>query len=187
MSEQKNSENGIIINEILGVKNPRIKRLMLMFLDYFMMGLFFVPLLIINGIALETTNPKFESTIANAILLLFLIAYLNKDFLKGKSLGKRFFGYQVIDMKSKRAASELQCFIRNLTICFLLPIEVVVSFIYPNKRIGDLIANTELVETESEKIISAWREVKYVRFKSDYLIIIIVGILYSIFWIKTVS
>jgi len=183
---KKKPENGLIINEILGIKNPRIRRLMLMFLDYFLIGIFFVPILIINELALEKINSGLESTIANALFILLLLVYLNKDFLKGKSLGKRFFGYQVIDIKSKKAASELQCFIRNLTICFLLPIEVLVSFINPQKRIGDLIANTELEVEESEKMITAWREIKKVRFKNDYWIIIVIGILYSLFWIKTV-
>lgn len=187
MSKQKDFDNGIIINEILGIKNLRIRRLMLMFLDYFLLGFFFVPILIINELALAKTNPELESNISNTILLLFLLAYLNKDFFKGKSLGKRFFGYQVIDIKSKKVASELQCFIRNLTIYFLLPIEIVVSFIYPNKRIGDLLANTELVEKESEKMITILSEIKSTRFKNDYWVIIIIGILYSLFWVKTIS
>ncbi|MCL6274230.1 RDD family protein [Muricauda sp. 2012CJ35-5] len=131
---------------------------MLIFLDYFLFGLFFAPIFILVEIVFADSNPKLESKIADGLLVLFIFFYLNKDLLRGKSLGKRFFGYQVVDLKSGNAASGLQCFFRNLTIGFLWPVEVVCAVINPKRRIGDFLAKTELLDSEQESLVSAWRE-----------------------------
>jgi uncharacterized RDD family membrane protein YckC len=80
---------------------------------------------------------------------LFTVVLLNKDYFNGKSIAKRKFGYQIIDIKTGRPANEIQCVLRNSTL-IIWPIEVLVSLFSPYKRLGDLIAATKLIDTEKE-------------------------------------
>lgn len=113
------------------------------------------------------------------VLMFFpFFIYLNKDFLNGRSPAKRILGYQVLDRKTEEPASELQCFIRNLTICLIWPIEVIVGLISPERRIGDFLANTKVIVAEKKKIKSIWSELRNVRFKPSYIGIVIVGVIY---------
>ena len=108
---------------------------------------------------------------------LIVFVYLNKDFFKGKSPAKRILGYRVINRKTEKPATELQCFVRNLTICVVWPLEVVIGFINPERRIGDFIANTKIVESEKEKLKSIWTDLKSTTLKINYIgILIICGI-----------
>lgn len=80
-------------------------------------------------------------------LITFLL--LNKDALGGRSIAKRYFGYQVVDLKTKKIASQVQCVLRNTTF-IIWPIEVIFILINPKRRLGDLIANTQVATTTSE-------------------------------------
>lgn len=80
------------------------------------------------------------------MLILFVI--LNKDIASGMSAGKRTFGFKIIDSQTKKEASKLQCMLRNVTM-MLWPLEVIITLINPKRRIGDFIAKTEVVETET--------------------------------------
>ena len=84
----------------------------------------------------------FRSIIITFISLIYLII---RDIIGNKSIGKRIFKLKIIDKKSKNKSSFLQRIIRNIT-WLLGPIEVL-YFISKscNYRIGDLIANTEVV------------------------------------------
>ena len=50
------------------------------------------------------------------VLLLFIV--LNKDFLNGQSIIKYYYGYQVIDVKTRQPANSIQCVVRNFTLYF---------------------------------------------------------------------
>jgi len=80
------------------------------------------------------------------LMLLFII--LNKDIASGMSAGKRTFGFKIVDIQTKKEASQLQCMLRNVTM-MLWPLEVLMIIINPKRRIGDFIAKTEVVETET--------------------------------------
>lgn len=112
------------------------------------------------------------------VFFLLVFVYLNKDFFKGKSPAKRILGFQVINRKTEKPATELQCFVRNLTICVAWPLEVVVGFINPDRRIGDFIANTKVVESEKEKLKSIWTDLKSTTLKLNFIGILIIGGLY---------
>jgi uncharacterized RDD family membrane protein YckC len=77
----------------------------------------------------------------------FLI--LNKDFYKAKSIAKRHFGYQIVDLKTNKPANELQCVIRNSTM-IIWPVEVIASMFSSKRRLGDLIAGTKLIDVDKE-------------------------------------
>ena len=83
-----------------------------------------------------------------------------------------------MDKATEKPATELQCFIRNLTIAIAWPLEVVVGFINPERRIGDFIANTKVVESEKEKLKSIWTDIQNTRLKINFIGILIIGGIY---------
>lgn len=70
-------------------------------------------------------------------------ALMNKDFFGARSVAKRIFGYRVLDLNTKEAASPLKCMLRNITIV-VWPIEPVILLFSPRRRLGDLIAGTTI-------------------------------------------
>jgi uncharacterized RDD family membrane protein YckC len=88
----------------------------------------------------------------NMAIILFSI-FLNKDIYFGKSIGKHINGLRVVSAKTGNPASPIQCAVRNL---FLLvwPLEALILFFSPKRRIGDIVAGTkvqESTETSREK------------------------------------
>ncbi len=153
-------------------------RIISMLLDHFIMCLIVIPLGILilgSGILMED---YINRTIAISLIFTPMFLYLNKDFLNAKSPAKRILGLQVIDRKTGTPASEIQCFIRNLTICVAWPLEVIISFFSPERRIGDLIANTRITTSEKEKLISVWHEAKRTKLKLNYIALMLIGALY---------
>ena len=86
----------------------------------------------------------FHGNLLYAVLFGFSL-YFCKDSFNGRSIAKRMFKLQIVQIKSGNAATPMQCLIRNLFI-LIWPIEVIVSFINPERRIGDFVAGTKLVD-----------------------------------------
>ncbi|KYG80406.1 hypothetical protein AWW67_09515 [Roseivirga seohaensis] len=87
-------------------------------------------------------------SLIDVMLLLFLfVLALNKDFFSSQSLVKRYWGYQVVSAKTLKPAGQLKCMIRNIT-TLILPIEMFFLLINKEKRLGDYIAGTKLVQVE---------------------------------------
>ncbi len=74
--------------------------------------------------------------------LLFL--YFLKDSFNGRSLAKRVTKLQVVDNRTGEVATPLRCFVRNLPV-MIWPVEVLVTFFSPQRRLGDLLAGTRVV------------------------------------------
>jgi uncharacterized RDD family membrane protein YckC len=107
----------------------------------------FIPILITtSSIDIKTSFPIWFGLIPFSFISFFI---LNKDFFNAKSIAKRHYGYQVVDIKTNRPANELQCVIRNSTM-IIWPIEVIISIFNSKKRLGDLIAGTKLVDVDKE-------------------------------------
>ena len=157
--------------------NPRIQRVLSMLLDHIIMCIIIVPL----GVLIFGIISQFEEYLNKPIGMILIwspmFLYFNKDFFKAKSGAKRFLGYQIIDNKTKKPASELQCFLRNLTI-IAWPIEVLVGLINPERRIGDFLANTKVIPSEKEKLKSIWSDMKNTKLKTNFIGILIIGGLY---------
>lgn len=115
------------------------------------------------------------------MLMILLFVVLNKDFLDGQSIVKRYFGYQIIDVKTRKPASAIQCVIRNFTL-ILNWIILIVAAIFPRRRIGDALAETMLVRVKKEKSIKMYfsRVAKF-KLNSTFLFSLIIAALYS--WI----
>ncbi len=180
MTETNKNKDGIIVGEISKVanSNPRINRILSMFLDHCIMCLLIVPL----GFLIFGLGVLMKDNLNNGIgiILVFIpfFIYLNKDFFNAKSPAKRILGFQVIDRKTNKPANELQCFVRNLTICVAWPLEVIVGLINPERRIGDFLANTKVIVAEKEKFKSIWTDLKNIKLKTNFIGILIIGGLY---------
>ncbi|MDD7887345.1 RDD family protein [Flavivirga sp. 57AJ16] len=180
MTETNDNNDGIIVGEISKVanSNSRINRILSMFLDHCIICLLIVPL----GFLIFGLGALMKDNLNNGIgiILVFIpfFIYLNKDFFKAKSPAKRILGFQVIDRKTNKPANELQCFVRNLTICVAWPLEVIIGLINPERRIGDFIANTKVIVSEKEKFKSIWTDLKNTKLKTNFIGILIIGGIY---------
>jgi uncharacterized RDD family membrane protein YckC len=87
-------------------------------------------------------------TLENVLGSLILIGLLNKDFFNGQSPIKRIGGYQVVDVKTVQPANKIKCLLRNIT-APIWPIELVMIWINSQRRLGDYIAGTKVIEVSS--------------------------------------
>ena len=144
---------------------------------WYVMTIFF-PFMIMETILFETigiTSPWLVSiSLTNLVLV-------NKDVIGGRSVAKRAYGYALIDKSSKEEASPFQCMIRNVTFLFW-PVEAVAVMISPKRRIGDLIANTELIECSISEPSEILDEMKNQKFTLSALLAIIISVLFILFW-----
>jgi uncharacterized RDD family membrane protein YckC len=181
MTENNQNSNGMTAVGVIKKTvdgNYRLRRISSMLLDHFLMCILIIPPAIILTIISENIGLKMNDGMGFFVFFLIVFVYLNKDFFKGKSPAKRIFGYKIINQKTEKPATELQCFVRNLTICVAWPLEVVVGFINPERRIGDFIANTKVVESEKEKLKSIWTDLKSTTLKLNFIGILIIGGIY---------
>lgn len=83
--------------------------------------------------------------VTDILSMLLLMGILNKDFVIGQSPVKRMGGYQVVNDKTMQPASKIRSFIRNITVP-IWPIEVIMISFSPERRLGDFIAGTRLID-----------------------------------------
>lgn len=158
-----------------------------MLLDHITMTLVMVPILIVFMIIFGSIFSVFQADVALSpfeevafLSLLFFpfTIYFLKDSYRGKSIGKRILGYQVLNRSNDKIANNLQCFIRNLFI-IIWPLEVLISLFSPTIRLGDLVANTKVVKAEKEPFKSIFKEIKETKFTYRSIIIVFISIGYS--------
>ncbi|MVO11139.1 hypothetical protein GOQ30_18385 [Flavobacterium sp. TP390] len=171
---------GVLHKEVnkLSRINPRFHRISSMLLDHILMCIFIVPIMFIPMILMISGILEFENRTFSIIFFFLIFIYLNKDFFNAKSPAKRLLGYQIINRKTGKAANELECFVRNLTIAIGWPLEVIVALYNPERRIGDFLANTKVVNSEKEKLKTIWSDFKNKTLKLNFIAILIIGIIY---------
>lgn len=106
-----------------------------------------------NTKIIQGTQPQIINEISpwlGILIYLTISLYLNKDIIRGQSLGKQILKLQIVSNSTGKAATVYQCFIRNLFLVFLGPIELVISFINPSRRIGDIVAGTTLISYDPD-------------------------------------
>lgn len=96
----------------------------------------------------EQNNFKMLSGNAGYLLLIPFCIYFLKDSLNGRSIAKRVMKLQVVQNSSNEVANPIRCFIRNI-FCAIWPIEVIVTFFNPERRIGDFVAGTKVVSFDT--------------------------------------
>lgn len=134
-----------------------------MILDHIAMTMiamvFFIPGMITSFIkAFEITHEQNNPAIFGELSYIGVIGfalYFCKDCINGRSIAKRTLKLQVVDNLNGNIASPLKTFVRNIFI-IIWPIEVIMTLINPNRRIGDYVAGTKVVifnpELEQPKI-----------------------------------
>ena len=85
----------------------------------------------------------------NYLILLGVVFYFLKDSIDGRSIGKFIVGVQIVDSRTEQPAGPFQCFLRNL-FCLIWPIEAIALLIDPEKRIGDKVAKTKVINSHPE-------------------------------------
>jgi len=140
------------------------RRLGSMFVDYLILcailGLVGIAIFILAFIFKRYFNIDFIWVNKCVIAIIILVVGFNKDYFRGKSIGKRAFGLAV-KKNTGDTATRLQCFIRNLTFV-LFPLEVFILLFSRQRRIGDLIAGTKIDFANKEAISSIVDEIKNV-------------------------
>ncbi|MFD2543737.1 RDD family protein [Lacinutrix gracilariae] len=165
------------VNKLAGI-NSRFHRISSMLLDHLIMTFVIVPPMIVLMILATNGILKVGNEVFSVVFFFMMFIYINKDFFNAKSPAKRLLGYQVINRKTEKPASELQCFVRNLTIAVAWPLEVIIGLINPERRIGDVLANTKVVISEKEKLKTIWTDLKSKSLKLNLIGILIIGVIY---------
>lgn len=130
--------------------------------------------LIFFGIVTLTDNLFFGMMIVYPITM-------NKDFLNGKSIGKRFFGIQVQNLNNLKA-SEWKSSLRNFLP--IIPIELLFTILSPERRIGDRIAKTKIGIEKNHSLKTISSELKNYRISKELIFGIMFGIanIYCLLW-----
>lgn len=128
-----------------------------MILDHIAMTMiamvFFIPGMITSFIkAFEITHEQNNPAIFGELSYIGVVGfalYFCKDCINGRSIAKRTLKLQVVDNLNGSVASPLKTFVRNIFIV-IWPIEVIMTLINPNRRIGDYVAGTKVISFNPE-------------------------------------
>jgi uncharacterized RDD family membrane protein YckC len=126
------------------IKRPKInKRIMAFVLDLIIIDLILTPIFI--ALTFNDIANKFFQYFDWFMLIGFLF-FLLKDVVNGQSIGKRFIKIKVIDTNNYMKTPKInRLVIRNL-FTFLWPVEVLLLLSNKRRKLGDLLANTDVVE-----------------------------------------
>lgn len=83
--------------------------------------------------------------ITKVIFSLIFTLVICKDNMNGQSVGKYFMRIQVVDLQTDVGASNIKTMIRNVFLC-LWPIEVFFFLIKSDRRLGDYVSKTKLLD-----------------------------------------
>ena len=126
----------------------RKNRLVTMFLDHMIMCILlcFVegPAIMVHIVRLQHSRPPFELFDFGVYDVFAFSLYFCKDIFSGRSIAKRILGFQVVNQSTGLPGGPLRCVVRNFTL-LLWPVEVIVSMVNVNRRMGDHLAGTSLV------------------------------------------
>lgn len=132
----------------------RLTRLFAFLIDHLSLTLVIVlPLLLLltNDDTPDNTDIFFLFPVFIIVSMLF---YFCKDFIKGASLGKWLLGLTVREQKNLDSTPSLMnLFLRNLTIV-IWPVELIVLLVDKNKRrLGDKLGKTVVVQSQKVSVL----------------------------------
>lgn len=93
------------------------------------------------------STPEETHKIRVTTMILLFSLFLNKDICFGRSIGKSFVGLRVVSSRTGNPAGPIQCAIRNL-FWLVWPIEALILFFSPKRRIGDIVAGTRVHDSQ---------------------------------------
>ena len=123
------------------------KRIVAGIFDFFIIALIYeIPFVIFIMLPLITGQISSDIVIKRALYctLFALLLLIFKDIFKNGSIGKRIMKLEIIDSKTQEKALLTKRILRNVT--WVLSFIEVIFRIASDKRIGDRIAGTEVVE-----------------------------------------
>jgi uncharacterized RDD family membrane protein YckC len=103
-----------------------------------------------------------------------------KDSINGQSIAKRVFKLQIVDKKTGEAASPLQCFVRNI-FGLIWPVEALMIMKNSSRRLGDLVAGTEVVNYDSNTFV---HKTNYLKVCTAFLLSYLMILLLTFFVVK---
>ncbi len=122
------------------------KRLASMLLDHFITC--FILMVPVLAFVFIRGNPADEGPAMGPefqfVFLGLMFLYFFKDGFGARSIAKRMTKLQIVDNTTGRPASVMQCFFRNLTIV-IWPVEVLITLFNSQRRLGDYIVGTRVV------------------------------------------
>jgi uncharacterized RDD family membrane protein YckC len=129
----------------------------------------------------DSTSKDFQLTDLLGVIPMPLVMtiILNKDFFNGQSVVHRKLGYKVLDSGTNETASKVQCFVRNLT-AVIWPVEVVFVLISPKRRLGDILAQTMLVDVPISQPDLILAEIKEFELDQDAKLTFVVSVLFLV-------
>lgn len=110
------------------------------------------------------------------------IGLFNKDFFSGQSVVHRLLGYQIINTKTLKPADRLRCMLRNIT-APLWMIEGIVTLFSPNRRLGDIIAGTRIVDVDKSDPKLILKDIYYTKYNGLTVLTLVLPVL--ILWTLT--
>lgn len=140
----------------------------------FLLNQILTPSLVLGQPFVEHLGPL--DTLENALASLILIGLLNKDFFNGQSPIKRMGGYQIVDIRTGQPANKIKCLTRNITL-LIWPIEVVMIWINPKRRLGDYIAGTKVLDVPTSDPETILNEIRALKISGQTLVIIRISII----------
>lgn len=78
--------------------------------------------------------------------------FLAKDIFWQGSVAKQIQGIKIVDNRTEVPVSKIRTVLRNSTLILLFPVEFILAFFSPSRRIGDMIFNTKLISTEKVEL-----------------------------------
>ncbi|MBF0695388.1 MAG: RDD family protein [Flavobacterium sp.] len=160
-------------------------RLIAMLLDYVIItfgvaivGIIFigVGVIIFDNLNLPSSVDLLFTVLSIIFMICLCSIYLNKDAIKGKSLAKRIFGLIIVNDKTGDIAKPIETCLRNVTLLFW-PIEVIFIIISPQRRIGDYIAGTKVIDDNKSLNTKISKRQIIISMLLGMLLIITIGIL----------
>lgn len=126
-----------------------IKRLLAGIIDFYIIC--FISSLLVLIVTLGEMNISIISVLS--FLLSFFIMIIFKDVVwKNASIGKKIFKLIVVNNESTETSNNMIVHIKRNVTLLLLPIEVIL-IIVNNRRIGDIFANTSVIQKPLKNII----------------------------------
>jgi len=111
-------------------------------------------IILLNGLTVllfALTSNETVMLIAGYLNASTYVLFVSKDIFQGHSVFKLSHGIKIVDFRTEQPVCELRTVLRNSSLILLFPIEFLVAFVSPQRRIGDLIAGTKLISTDDKQ------------------------------------
>ena len=180
MNKNRIHKRGVVGEALLKFANLNFRTLRLssMLLDH----MFVTIIVIVPSLLFTILKIEFNTDVDRIFWFASLFLYFNKDVVRGRSVAKRLQGYKVVKLGTDEIASSLQCYLRNIVIPIFWPLEVLITYFNPKRRLGDFLANTEVVSAERIPLRSILDDLSTFKLTLQTVWVIVAGLIFSFFF-----